>query len=101
MGTSTASTTPDENTDVLYFQENESPGRAYFMMPKAGAQTSGAYEWKYTGWCASSNMVDYTLSGSADFDSNSVPDIVWQRNSSSSVTQDLNYVLWLMNADGH
>ncbi|OGV69556.1 MAG: hypothetical protein A2283_01995 [Lentisphaerae bacterium RIFOXYA12_FULL_48_11] len=98
-GTSMAYVTPDSNNEILYFQETNATGKAYFMMPKAGQQTSGTYQWKYEGWCAESNMSLYNLAGSADFNSNGIPDIVWQRKTDSA-NNDENYILWDMNLDG-
>jgi hypothetical protein len=98
-GTSTAYATPDANKAILYFQETNGSGRAYYMMPTYGPQTGSTYTVKAQGYCASSNMAAYKIAAVGDFDKNSIDDILWQRLVNNT-NLSLNYEVWLMNNSG-
>ena len=99
-GTSTAWAMPDANRTTLYFQETNGSGRAYYMMPIAATQTNPAtYTLKSQGYCADSNMLPYRIAGVADFNNDSIDDILWQRTSSSSNLAE-NYAVWTMQKNG-
>ncbi|OGV45722.1 MAG: hypothetical protein A2X46_09460 [Lentisphaerae bacterium GWF2_57_35] len=98
-GTSTAYATPDANKVILYFQETNGSGRAYYMMPPLGAQVGSTYALKAQGYCATNSMSAYKIAAVGDFNTNGVDDILWQRLVSNT-NLSLNYEVWLMNNSG-